>query len=281
MTDPDQVAAGLADLTGAPTGAFFRTTAMVGHGELEDLDRDEATLRERLAASISAADRSTTAAIEELQGALADLNTRAERDPGRLGIAEEAVARSQAAVDAGAAALNRLVADRTALADAEDASTAASGALDERRNLLDQARDAEALSTEQADATERQARYEEAVAVAAELNGLNDAHPSPNPLPVVRQTVERLRALSAKIAELTGILSGEVKVDYEVTAASSTWRQVAFAAIVIVLVGLGLAAGGRVVTGLRNLEFVGTFYFVFYCIFFWWSNGCFNLSLSV
>jgi hypothetical protein len=105
-TDPAAVDARLADLTGVPTPSFFRSTAFVGHGELEDLDRDEATLRERLAVSISAADRSTTEAIEELRRVLAELNTRGERDPGQVGVAEEAVARSEATLAAGEAALS-------------------------------------------------------------------------------------------------------------------------------------------------------------------------------
>lgn len=256
-TDVAEVDARLAELTGAPTGAFFRSTAMVGHGELEDLDRDETTLRERLSASISAADRSTTAAIEELQRVLADLNARGERDPGRLRIAEEAVARSQAAVDAGETAITRLVADRTELASAEDASAAATEVLDAHRLLLDQARDAETLSIEQVAATERHARYAEAVTAADELARLHDAHPSPNPLAVVRQTVDRLRVLDTKIAELKAILSGEVKVNYEVAAAPTAWRQVAFTAIVIVVVGLGLAIAGQVLSGLVTLSYVG------------------------
>ncbi len=249
VTDPAEVQAELADLTGVPTAAFFRSTAFVGHGELEDLDRDEATLRERLAASISAADRSTTAAIGELRRVLADLNARGERDPGRLRIAEEAVSRSEAAADAGEAALARLVADRQALARAEDASRAAAGTLDDRRALLDQARGAEQMVTEHAAATERQARYAEAVSAAAELARLHDSHPSPNPLPVVRQTVDRLRTLDTKMVELRALLSGEVKVDYELTTPRTTWRPIAIAALVTVLVGIGLAVAGQVVAG--------------------------------
>ena len=47
----------LAELTGIPSEAFFRSTASVRHHELADLDRDEAALRDRLQASISGADR--------------------------------------------------------------------------------------------------------------------------------------------------------------------------------------------------------------------------------
>lgn len=257
VADPATIAATLADLTGVPTAAFFRSSAMIGHGELEDLDRDDATLRERLGASISAADHSTTAAIDELQRVLADLNRRGERDPGRLGVAEEAVSRSETVVSAGDAAVARLLADRGALGGAEAASEAATADLDARRILLDQARDAERLTAEQAAATERHARYEEAVTAAAELARLNDSHPSPNPLPVVRQTVERLRVLETKMAELRAMLSGEVAVTYEVEAAPTTWRPVAIAALVTILAGVGLAIAGQLIAGMVALTVIG------------------------
>lgn len=257
VTDPVDIDSRLADLTGVPTAAFFRSTALVARGELEDLDRNEATLRERLSASISAADRSTTAAIEELKRSLADLNARGERDPGRLRIAEEAVARSQVVVDTGEAALARLVDDRQALGATEEARQAAAADVVARKEMLDQARVAETLTAEVAAAKERETRYAEAVTVAAELARLHDSHPSPNPLAVVRQTVDRLRVLDAKLTELRAILSGEVNVDYEVSAPTTTWRPVALAAIVTILVGIGLAVAGQVLSGLSVLSLVG------------------------
>ena len=247
----------MADITGVPSAAFFRSTALVGRGELEELDATEATLRERLSASISAADRSTSSAIEELQRVLADLNVRGERDPGRLRIAEETVARSEAVVDAGESALARLVADREALAGAEDDSAAAMADLDEQRGLLDQAVAGEVLTLEQAAATERQGRYEEAVSAAAELAQLHDSHPSPNPLAVVRQTVGRLRSLDARISELKGMLSGEIQVDYEVAAAATTWRRIAIAGLVFVLAGIALGVAGQLLAGLAVVSLVG------------------------
>jgi DNA repair exonuclease SbcCD ATPase subunit len=256
-SDPATVDTELADITGVPSAAFFRSTAFVGRGELEELDATEATLRERLSASISAADRSTSSAIEELQRLLADLNVRGERDPGRLRIAEEAVARSEAVVDAGESALARLVADREALAGAEDDSAAAMADLDEQRGLLDQAVAGEVLTLEQAAATERQGRYEEAVSAAAELAQLHDSHPSPNPLAVVRQTVGRLRSLDARISELKGMLSGEIQVDYEVAAAATTWRRIAIAGLVFVLAGIALGVAGQLLAGLAVLSLVG------------------------
>ncbi|MDP9482321.1 MAG: AAA family ATPase [Chloroflexota bacterium] len=244
-TDPATVDAELAVITGVPSPAFFRSTALVGRGELDALDATEATLRERLSASISAADRSTSSAIEELQRVIADLNVRGERDPGRLRVAEEAVARSEAIVDTGEAALVRLIADREALAGAEDARTAAVAELDERLGLLGQAVTGEVLNREQAAASERQGRYEQAVEAAAELARLHDAHPSPNPLPVVRQTVARLRTLDARISELKGMLSGEIQVDYEVAAAATTWRRTAIVALVMILAAISLGVAGQ------------------------------------
>jgi DNA repair exonuclease SbcCD ATPase subunit len=257
VSDPAAVDASLADLTGLPTPAFFRSTAQVRRGELENLDRSETTLRQRLAASISAADRDTLSAIAELRQTLADLNARGERDPGRLAVAEEAVARSEVTVAAGEEQLARLVADRQALGGAEDASTSAEETLAERRELLEQARNAELLTAEHTAATERHARYVEAVAAAGELAKLRDSHPSPNPLPVIRQTVERLRALDTKIVELRAMLSGEVKVNYEVTAATTTWRPIALAALITVIIGVGLAVAGQLVAGLTTLTYVG------------------------
>lgn len=244
-SDPATVDAELAEITGVPNRAFFRSTALVGRGELEALDATEATLRERLSASISAADRSTSSAMEELQLVLDDLKVRGERDPGRLRVAEEAVARSETVVEAGEAALVRLIADRQALVAAEDLRASAMSDLDERRRLLDQALAAEVLAIEQAAATEREARYEEAVEAGAELARLHDSHPSPNPLPVLRQTVGRLRTLDARINELNGMLSGEVRVDYEVEAAATTWRRTAILALVVVLAAIGLGVGGQ------------------------------------
>ena len=57
ITDPTLADQALAELTGIPSEAFFRSTASIRHHELADLDRDEAALRDRLQASISGADR--------------------------------------------------------------------------------------------------------------------------------------------------------------------------------------------------------------------------------
>jgi recombinational DNA repair ATPase RecF len=105
IADPalaDQV---MAELTGIPTEGFFRATASIRHQELDDVTRDEASLRDRLQASISGADRGTSRARKKLDKALFDLTTKGEKNPGRLKVAEQAVGKTQTAVEQGEAAL--------------------------------------------------------------------------------------------------------------------------------------------------------------------------------
>src|SRR5207253_10116708 len=113
--DPAHAEELLAELTGIPTEPFFRSTASVRHHELDDLARDEAALRDRLQASISGADRGTSAAKKKLERGLHDLHMRGERNPGRLKVAEEAVNRTAASVEKGESELSVLERDRDAL----------------------------------------------------------------------------------------------------------------------------------------------------------------------
>ncbi len=237
ISDPTLADQVLAELTGIPSEAFFRSTASVRHHELADLDRDEATLRDRLQASISGADRGTSRAKRLLERALHDLTTKGEKNPGRLKVAEEAVAQAQAAVEQGEAALARLEADRNALVDARERRAQAERVLSERRSLLEKARQAERLTAERAAAQDRFERYRQAVSVHEELDRLADSHPSPNPLPVLRQIVERLRGLDGRIRELRAALAGEVEVTFEVPPAP-TWQPLSRVALVLVLVGV-------------------------------------------
>src|SRR6185503_20762347 len=88
ITDPTLADQALAEITGIPTEAFFRSTASIRHHELADLDRDEATLRDRLQASISGADRGTSRARRKLEKALYELNTKGDKNPGKIKAAE-------------------------------------------------------------------------------------------------------------------------------------------------------------------------------------------------
>jgi DNA repair exonuclease SbcCD ATPase subunit len=242
-TDPARADELLADLSGIPTEAFFRSTASVRHHEVEDLARDEAALRDRLQASISGADRGTSRARKKLEKALYDLNTKGSKNPGRLKVAEDAVAQSQAALEQGEGALEQLERDRDALVAARERRAESEHTLGERRSMLEKARAADRLRTEQSTAQERFERFRQAVGVHEAVRQLNDTHPSANPLPVLRQLVERLRALDTRIRELKAMLSGEIEVQYEVTTPPPTWMPIAIAAIILVVGGALFAAG--------------------------------------
>jgi DNA repair exonuclease SbcCD ATPase subunit len=256
ITDPTLADQALAELTGIPSEAFFRSTASVRHQELADLDRDEAVLRDRLQASISGADRGTSRARRTLERALYELNTKGAKNPGRVKAGEEAVAGAEKAVEQGELALAQLEKDRDTLAGARERRAEVDGSLGERRSLLEKARAAERLHAERLSSQERFERYRQAVTVSEELAGLHDTHPSTNPLPVLEQIVNRLRALDGKIRELKALLSGEVAVSFEVPP-PPTWKPLSRIALGLVVIGV-LVAAVWFVTRTLNIVELGT-----------------------
>jgi DNA repair exonuclease SbcCD ATPase subunit len=256
VTDPALADQALAEVTGIPTEAFFRSTASVRHHEVADLDRDEANLRDRLQASISGADRGTSRAKKQLDRALRDLRTRGEKNPGRLKVAEESVARGAAAVEAGEAAIAQLEQDRDLLSSARERRAEAEGSLAERRSMLEKARQAERLTSEREAAQQRYERYRQAVTVDEELSALADSHPSTSPLPVLRSGVERLRDLDARGRELRAALAGEVEVQFDVPP-EPTWRPLSRVALLLVAVALILGVGGFALDELAGLAISG------------------------
>jgi DNA repair exonuclease SbcCD ATPase subunit len=241
ITDPTLADQALAELTGIPNEAFFRSTASIRHHELADLDRDEATLRDRLQASISGGDRGTSRAKRVLERAIYDLNTKGEKKPGRLKVAEETLERERTAVEQGELALAQLERDRDALSSARERRTEAESDLGERRSLLEKARQGERLTAERVAAQERFERFRQAVKTSDELAELNATHPSSNPLPVLEQVVSRLRHLDQRIRELRAALSGEIEVQFEIPP-PPTWRPLSRTGLAFVVVGVGLAA---------------------------------------
>jgi DNA repair exonuclease SbcCD ATPase subunit len=241
ITDPTLADQVMAELTGIPTEAFFRSTASIRHFELSDLSRDEGALRDRLQASISGADRGTSRARRKLDRALHELSTRGDRNPGRLKVAEQAVEQAGIAVEQGDLALAQLERDREALSTARERRTDAESVLTERRSLLEKARQAERIAAERDVATERYERYREAVDVSAEVQSLADTHPSANPLPILRGAVERLRTLDGRIRELKAALSGEIAVQFDV-APEPTWRPLSRVSVALVVIGILVAA---------------------------------------
>jgi len=241
ITDPTLADQVMAELTGIPTDGFFRSTASVHHFELSDLSRDEGALRDRLQASISGADRGTSRARRKLDRALHELNTRGDRNPGRLKVAETAVVQAGQAVEQGELALAQLERDRDSLSTARERRAEAEGSLAERRGTLDKARQAERLVAEREAASERYDRYRQGVEIAGELRNLAAGHPSPNPVAVLRPAVERLRTLDGRMRELRAALSGEVAVQFDV-APEPTWRPLSRISVALVVVGLLVAA---------------------------------------
>jgi len=256
ITDPARADEALAELSGVPTEAFFRSTASVRHHELAGLQRDEAALRDRLQASISGADRGTSRAKKKLDAALHGLQTKGAKNPGRLKVAEDAVTDTAARLQQGEDALARLERDRDSLAVARERRTDAERALAERRSLLEKARTAERLITEREAARARFDRYRQAVVVRDEIAELDAAHPSPMALPSLRTAVERLRAIDARIATLRAMLEGEVEVQFEVPP-EVRWRPLSRWSLA--LVGLGAVVGiGAYVLDVLGILALGT-----------------------
>ena len=103
--------------------------------------------------------------------------------------------------------------------------------------MLEKARQAERLEAERAGARERYERFREAVEVSTELDELAQTHPSPNPLPVIRQAVERLRMLDTRMRELRAALAGEIDVNFEV-APEPTWRPLSRWGVIALVTGI-------------------------------------------
>lgn len=255
VSDPARADELLADLSGVPTEGFFRSTASVRHHELAGLQRDEGALRDRLQASISGADRGTSRARKRLERALAGLQARGAKNPGRLKSAEDAVADVTARLRAGEEALARLERDREALSLARERRAESETAVSERRSLLEKARQAERLSAEREQARERFERYRTAVVVRDEIAALDAEHPSPTALPVLRTAVERLRALDGRMATLEAMLADEVQVSFELPP-EVRWRPLTAWSLVLVTLGL-LVAAGSFTLGLAGIASLG------------------------
>ena len=253
VTDPGRADELLAELSGVPTEGFFRSTASVRHHELAGLQRDEAALRDRLQASISGADRGTSRAKKQLERALQGLRAAGSKNPGRLKVAEEAVADVEAKLRHGEDGLARLEQDRDILSQARERRADTEKALTERRALLEKARQAERLTAERDAARERYERYRTAVVVRDELAELDATHPSPQPVAVLKPAVERLRGLDTRLATLQSMLEGEIQVSFEATP-ERRWRPYSRLSLLVTVLGILVAAGGVALDALGILS---------------------------
>jgi uncharacterized protein YhaN len=212
-TDPARAEEVIADLTGIPNEAFFRSTASIRHQELEDLDRDEGALRDRLQASLGGGDRGSSRAKARIDDAIRALKSRGDKNPGRLKIAEEAVARAEVALKNGEAALQKLEADRDALAQARDARLRAETALAESRNMLESARQAERLRTDRAVVAERFERLRQASEAQQRLADL-EAAPERS-MAELREQLDRMRTPQSRVVVLKESLRDEAGPEVE------------------------------------------------------------------
>jgi uncharacterized protein YhaN len=246
ISDPTRADELLAELSGIPSEAFFRSTASVRHHELDGLARDEAALRDRLQASISGADRGTSRARRKLERALHELHAKGEKNPGKIKATEANLATATASLRNGETALAQLETDRDALAEARQARAAAEAGLAEHRSMLEKARLAERLATERDQARERFERYSAATEVSRQVDELEATHPSANGLPALREALAKLREGTMRIREINAVLAGEVEVvEPLVEAPPRAWRPTAIAALVTIVVALGIAVAGQ------------------------------------
>jgi len=241
--DPATADSWIAELTGIPNEKFFRSTASVRHHEVMDLDRDEANLRDRLQQSISGADRGVSLARRRLDDAIKGLKAAGLKNPGPIKRAEDERAGLSESLQRGEEALARLERDREAHVAAIARREAADAAFAETRELLNQARLAVKLAEERSAAEQRYEKYRTAAELDAQQTKLEQAHPSPVPLPRLRARVEELRALEVTIAECTAVLAAEAPTQ-EVTPPPPNWRP-------LFMAGNRLIYAGLVVLGLQ------------------------------
>jgi DNA repair exonuclease SbcCD ATPase subunit len=240
VTDPARAEQIVADLLGIPTEAFFRSTASIRHEELDDLDKDEGALRDRLQASIGGGDRGSSRARARLEEAVRALKSRGDKNPGRLKIAEEAVAQAEGSMRAGEAALERLERDRDALVKAREARLKSELVLTESRNMLEGARQADRLRTDKAVVAERFERFRQAADAQQRLRDL-EAQPERS-ISALRDSLDRMRTLQTRVSVLEETLRDEGGPDVEPDEPEPNYRwMLAITALVTLASAVALA----------------------------------------
>lgn len=248
LVDPVAVDQRLAELTGMPSEKFFRSTASIRHQEMADLDRDEATLRDRLQRSMSGADRGTSLARRKLEDRIRQYRSEGVKNPGELKRARQEVARLEHDVSRGEAALAGLAAARQALSDAREARDALDHKLGAEQAALATASRASELARELGAEEARYARLRRISELEGELARLEAAHPSATPLAELQSGVETLRAQEVTISELRAELAAAAEPSaHAVPVRDPGWRPGAALAIVLAVtsVVLVILVGGQ------------------------------------
>jgi recombinational DNA repair ATPase RecF len=253
-TDPTRADQIIAELTGIPNEGFFRSTASIRHEELDDLDRDEGTLRDRLQGSIGGGDKGSSRAKSHLEATIRVLKSRGEKNPGRLKIAEEAVARAETALRGGEAALEKLERDRDALAQARDARQRAEAGLAESRNMLEGARQADRLRSDRVVASERFERLRQAADAQERLAAL-EAIPERS-ISGLRDALDRMRTLQSRVTVLQESLQEEQGPDIEPDEPEPNFRTWRFGTVFFLVIAIGSVAYG-LLAGVTTLLMAG------------------------
>jgi DNA repair exonuclease SbcCD ATPase subunit len=242
-SDPATADTWIAGLTGIPNEKFFRSTASVRHHEVMDLDRDEASLRDRLQQSISGADRGISQAKRRLDEAIKGLRAAGPKNPGPIRRAEDERTALSEALQRGEEALARLERDRQTHTAAIARRQAADEGFAATREQLDQAELAVKLAGERDAAEKRYEKYRSAADLQVQVEQLEEAHPSAVALPLLQQGVEELRALEVTVAECKAILSSE-ELPFEASLPEPNWRP-------LFRRGNALVYGGLIVLGVQ------------------------------
>jgi hypothetical protein len=274
ITDPAAADRLLAELTGLPSEKFFRSTASVHHQELDELERDESALRDRLQLSMSGTDRGTSLAKKRLAEAIRRLTTEGPKNPGLLRRLGDETAHLATELSAGEGGLSRLEADQAALSQARERLASAEARVAEERRNLESADRAATLLGERDAARGRYATLKRAVELREEVQRREASHPSKVPVVVLRTGVERLRGHEQRISELRAELAEEGDFGVDIRELPPPWQPWAgvgialtFAALVVagaalnlgqqlapVALGLLAAAVGATLVALRRLR---------------------------
>ncbi|MGO9178901.1 MAG: ATP-binding protein [Candidatus Limnocylindrales bacterium] len=232
----------LAELTGLPTLAFFRSTAVLDHADVTGLAKDDAALRERLGATVSAGDRALARNLRELAAQVAAIDGAGLPAPGSLAAAEAEIARLEGEVARGEEAFRGLLAAQGSLWAAQTDLAETDAQLESDRELLATSEEAIRLLAEQEAAESRHERFQRAAVVRDEIEKKESTHPSTLPLAVLRDGTARLRELESTIVRLTAELGDDVAVSGEIMRPEPRWRPFAIAAIVLAAIAVGAAA---------------------------------------
>ncbi|MGH2408059.1 MAG: ATP-binding protein [Candidatus Limnocylindrales bacterium] len=244
VTDPAEVDRRLVALTGIPSEKFYRSTAAIHHSELPDLDRDEATLRDRLQVSVSGGEKGTGGARRKLDEAIRRYAAEGVKNPGIIKTIRDRAAVLEAQADAGEAALARLATERAGLSRARDDLAAAQAVFEAERAQLADAERAVALAARMADDQAHYTRYKRAAELVDEIAAAETTRPSPQPQATLRPALERLRTAEREISGLRAQLAdrrAQVASAAPSTSAAPSWRLRSLVGLILFAAGVGAA----------------------------------------